>query len=269
MGTQIANKLGFTLVTGKTAPAPAKPAAKGKAKVTVKTTTRKIVKPATKTVKVTVKPKVVTKTVTAAPAGKVVPAVVKAPVTPAPAKAAAPTGKVAPAVVAAPKKLRRLMAKVSRDLDTAVKQNSKVFSEVLSQEGRLSKTNSRRLEQRDLKSVKSLLKDIKTSTKSSKAGTKNTRTLKRSKRSDDDSDDMEDLTKARDISGLEYDHKNATQELHVIKKGWGLAMKELKIALKLKEEINKAIGMAGTESTDFLNGIVNRESQVFAPVLSH
>ena len=80
---------------------------------------------------------------------------------------------------------------------------------------------------------------------------------------------MDGIFKAKDITGLQYGKKNADQEMNVIRKGWGVAMKELKIALKLKEEVNKKIGLAGGESTDFLNGIVNRESMVFAPVLSH
>jgi hypothetical protein len=50
---------------------------------------------------------------------------------------------------------------------------------------------------------------------------------------------MGDLMKARDISGLKYDKGNADGEMAVIKKGWVLAMRELGIALKLKEEINK------------------------------
>lgn len=79
---------------------------------------------------------------------------------------------------------------------------------------------------------------------------------------------MGDLMKAKDIMGLTYTKGNADEEMAVIKRGWVLAMKELGVALKLKEEINKQIGLAGSESTDFLNGIVNREASVFAAVLS-
>jgi hypothetical protein len=36
--------------------------------------------------------------------------------------------------------------------------------------------------------------------------------------------------KAKDVSGLKYGKKNADEEMLVIKKGWVIAMRELKIA---------------------------------------
>jgi hypothetical protein len=147
MGTNIAKKLGFTLVTSKTPLAPAKPAAKpaAKAKVTIKLpakattriTTAPAIAPKPKAVKILMKakPKTVTKTLVASPK-----------------KPAAPTGKKAPAVVtlkpapAATKKLRRLALKINTDLEGAIFKNTTIFSQVLSQIPS-SKTNPRRLAQ--------------------------------------------------------------------------------------------------------------------------
>jgi len=71
-----------------------------------------------------------------------------------------------------------------------------------------------------------------------------------------------------DITSKPYTIKNANLGWANIKRIWKLTLKELHIALKLKQELNKEIALASKNSVEFLNGVSQEELSVFAPVMN-